>query len=129
MQLPLYLTRVPAGFPSPNEGEVENKLDLNEYLIKHPAATFFVRVEGSSMLGAGICEGDLLIVDRAKNACDGNIVLAVLDGEFTVKRLRKSNARLFLDPENVAFEPIEITSERDFSIWGVVTFVVHSCTR
>lgn len=128
MKLPVYLTRVRAGFPTPNEGEIEEKLDLNEYLIQHPAATFFVRVEGSSMIDAGITEGDLLIVDRAKHPQDGDVILAVLDGEFTVKRLSKQG-KLFLEPANQDFAPIEITEEMDFQVWGVVTYTVRKCSR
>lgn len=128
MKLPLYITRVRAGFPTPNEGEIEEKLDLNAHLIQHPAATFFVRVEGSSMIDAGINEGDLLIVDRAKQPQDGDVILAVLDGEFTVKRLSKKG-KLFLEPANEDFAPIEITEDMDFQVWGVVTYTVRKCSH
>ncbi len=127
-KLPVYLTRVRAGFPTPNEGEIDEKLDLNEHLIEHPAATFFVRVEGSSMKDAGIFEGDLLIVDRAKEAKDGDVVLAILDGEFTVKRLSKGE-KIILEPANSSFNPIEISEEMDFQVWGVVTYTVRKCMR
>ena len=127
-KLPVYLTRVRAGFPTPNEGEIEEKLDLNEHLIAHPAATFFVRVEGTSMEDAGIYEGDLLIVDRAREAKDGDVVLAVLDGEFTVKRLLKGE-KIVLEPANQSFDPIEVTGEMDFQVWGVVTYTVRKCMR
>ena len=127
-KLPVFLTRVPAGFPTPNEGEVEEKIDLNEHLIEHPAATFFVRVEGRSMEDAGIFEGDLLIVDRARQPNDGDIVLAVLNGEFTVKRLKK-DGRVWLVAENAQFDPIEVTHECEFEVWGVVTYAVRKCMR
>ncbi|MBS0615914.1 MAG: translesion error-prone DNA polymerase V autoproteolytic subunit [Verrucomicrobia bacterium] len=126
MKLPLFETPVQAGFPSPAEDIIERKLDLHELLIRHPASTFFVRASGSSMKDAGITSGDLLIVDRAEPARDGAIVVAIVSGEFTVKRLRKENGVFFLMPENKKFPPIEVTE--DCEIWGVVTFVIHKCT-
>lgn len=124
--LPTYLARVSAGFPSPADDYIDKKLDLNEYLIRHPAATFFVRVAGDSMIGAGIRSGDLLIVDRALEATDHKIVIAALNGELTVKRIQKKKGKFFLVPENSHFEPIEITPEMNFEVWGVVTYVIHS---
>jgi DNA polymerase V len=122
---PMFLTRAAAGFPSPADDYIEQNLDLNEFLIKHPSATFFVRVAGESMIGAGINDGDILIVDRALDARDGSIIIAVLDGEFTVKRLVKHDNKVCLVPENPKFRAIEITEGRDFDIWGVVTNVIH----
>ena len=116
---------VSAGFPSPAEDYTEGPLDLNAYLIRHPAATFFVRVQGDSMIKAGIHSGDLLIVDRSLEASHNNIILAVLNGEFTVKRLIKSKGRLFLAPENPEYSSLEITEESHFEAWGVVTAVIH----
>lgn len=124
-QLMIYHCPVSAGFPSPADDFVENTLDLNKYLVKHPAATFFVRADGDSMKGAGIHSGDTLIVDRSLRAADGNVILAVIDGEFTVKRLHHSRNRVFLMPENSRYRPIKIKEEMDFSVWGVVTNVVH----
>lgn len=124
-ELPLILARISAGFPSPADDHIEKKLDLNEYLIKHPAATFFVRVEGESMINAGIHSGDILIVDRALEVRNNNIVIAHINGEFTVKRIRKDNDNLFLMPESDLFKPLKITDEMDFELWGVVTFVIH----
>ena len=118
---------MPAGFPAPNEGDIEEKLDLNEHLIRHKAATFYVRVEGTSMKDEGIHPGDLLIIDRAETARHGSIVLAVLNGEFTVKRLFKREGVVRLDPANPDFSPITLSEEDDFCIWGVVTYVVHKC--
>ncbi len=125
LDLPLYLASVPAGFPSPAEDYIDKKLDLNEHLVRHPAATFFVRVHGHSMADAGIAPGDILVVDRAEEAKSGNIVIAALDGELTVKRLKKSRGRLLLVPENPDFSPTEIPPEASFEIWGVVTYIIH----
>jgi DNA polymerase V len=124
--LPLFLSQVPAGFPSPADDYIDKTLDLNECLIKHPAATFFVRVAGDSMIEAGIRSKDILVVDRSLEATDQKIVIAVLDGELTVKRIRKKNGRLFLVPENGDFKPLEVTPERRFEVWGVVTYVIHA---
>ena len=124
--LPIFLGRLPAGFPSPADDYLEGKLDLNRHLIKHPAATFFVRVTGDSMIGAGIHSGDLLVVDRSLEPADKNVVVAVLDGELTVKRLFKQNQVLRLLPENLNYQPIEIAPQQTIEIWGVVTSVIHS---
>jgi DNA polymerase V len=123
--LPLYVTPVSAGFPSPAEDYLEGKLDLNKHLIKHPSATFFVRVTGDSMIDVGIHEGDMLIVDRALEPHDGSIVIAVIDGELTVKRLRKKADELLLVAENKNYQPIAVHEETSFEIWGVVTNVIH----
>jgi DNA polymerase V len=123
--LPLFQSVVPAGFPSPADDYLDKKLDLNEYLVKHPAATFFVRVSGDSMIEAGIHDGDILIVDRSLPALDGRIIIAILDGELTVKRLRKKGQQITLVPENDLYEPIEINEFNDFEVWGVVTNVIH----
>ncbi|MCW5596598.1 MAG: translesion error-prone DNA polymerase V autoproteolytic subunit [Rhodocyclaceae bacterium] len=125
MARPLFLSRVPAGFPSPAEDYVEGSLDLNEHLIQHKEATFFVRVKGESMIGAGIQNGDLLVVDRALEAVDGNIVIAVVDGELTLKRLSRRNGQVRLLPENPCFHPIEFNDDQSLEIWGVVTNVIH----
>ncbi|EFL52993.1 Peptidase S24/S26A/S26B, conserved region [Solidesulfovibrio fructosivorans JJ]] len=123
--LPFYLTPVSAGFPSPAEDYLDQALDLNDLCIAHPAATFYVRASGESMRGAGIQSGDILVVDRAEEARPGRIVIAAVDGELTVKRLKHMDGRLFLAPENDAYKPIEIRPESSFEIWGVVTFVIH----
>lgn len=127
--LPFYLATVPAGFPSPAEDYIDKKLDLNEHLVRHPAATFFVRVTGDSMRDAGIASGDILVVDRAIEARDRHIVIAALDGELTVKRLRRKNGRLFLMPDNPDYAPLEISPEASFEIWGVVTYIIHDACR
>ncbi len=116
---------VPAGFPSPADDYLEPKLDLNQFLIKHPSATFFVRVQGESMINAGIHNGDILIVDRALEPKNGDIAVCVIDGEFTVKRLQIIENELYLASENGDFSPIKVTEFQDFKVWGVVTFVIH----
>ena len=123
---PLFLVPVSAGFPSPADDYIENSLDLNKHLIKHPAATFFVRVKGDSMIDAGIHSGDILIVDRSLDATDKKVVIAVVDGEFTVKRVRIIDKKIYLLPENSDFSSTEIIESMDFTIWGVVTNVIHA---
>jgi DNA polymerase V len=122
---PLFLSGVSAGFPSPAEDYVDRKLDLNELLIKNPAATFFVRVAGDSMTGAGIHHDDILIVDRSLEPVSGNIVIAVYNGELTVKRLRQKGGKACLAAENPSYSPLVISEENECEIWGVVTSVVH----
>ena len=124
--LPLYLSRIKAGFPSPADDYLDKRLDLNEHLIKHPASTFFVKVKGDSMVGAGINSGDMLIVDRSVKPRDKKIVVAVLNGDFTVKRFREKGEKQFLMAENPDYQPIEITESMDFEVWGVVVHVIHS---
>lgn len=125
IELPLFLEAVSAGFPSPAEDYLEGKLDLNDYLIMNPASTFLVRVTGDSMKNAGIHSGDLLVVDRSLEAKDGNIVIAVIDGELLVKRLKLIKNKYYLLPENSNFKPIEITETMSFEVWGVVSTVIH----
>lgn len=122
---PLFLAAVPAGFPSPAEDYVEKNLDLNEYLVKHPAATYFVRVAGDSMLGAGIHHDDILIVDRSLAPVSGRIVVAVVNDEMTVKRFLQRDGRCRLLAENPDHAEIVITEGMDLEIWGVVTHAIH----
>jgi DNA polymerase V len=126
LEFDLYECPVSAGFPSPADDYVEGRLDLNRYLVKHPAATFFVRVTGDSMIDAGIHPGDLLIVDRAIAPTNGKVVIAVLNGELTVKRVRQSKQKLLLVPDNPKYPSLQIHAEMDFQIWGVVTNVIHA---
>lgn len=121
----LFAARISAGFPSPAEDYIDKKLDLNEYLIRNPAATFFVRVHGDSMRDAAIRDGDMLVVDRSEQAVDGNIVVAALNGELVVKRVNISGGKIYLVAENTEYEPIEVGEEEDLVVWGVVTAVVH----
>jgi DNA polymerase V len=125
VELPLFAHRVPAGFPSPADDYIDQRLDLNDHLVNHPAATFFVRVQGHSMQGASINDGDLLIVDRAIDPVDGKVVIAAVNGELTVKRLMLRNGQAWLQPENPAYAPLEIIEGLDCVIWGVVTNVIH----
>lgn len=122
---PVFMVPVSAGFPSPAEDYIEDQLDLNKYLIKHPSATFFVKVKGDSMIDAGIHSGDILIVDRSIDPGNKKVVIAVIDGELTLKRIRMIKGKLFLVPENKKYKPVEITEEMDFNVWGVVTNVIH----
>jgi len=124
-KLPIFATKISAGFPSPADDYMEGKLDLNKYLIKHPAASFFIRVIGDSMINAGIFDGDLLIVDRSLEALSGKIVIAVIDGDLTVKRLLKKQNKIYLAAENPNYSDIEIKDESSLHIWGVVTNVIH----
>jgi DNA polymerase V len=125
LPLPIFLAQVQAGFPSPAENDMEKAIDLNELLIEHPAATFFVRVAGDSMQNAGIFSGDVLIVDRSVEPSENAIVVAVVDGEFTVKRLLKKEGRIYLVPENPSYPILEVAPESDFQVWGVVQYVIH----
>jgi len=124
-KLPLYSSKVQAGFPSPADDYIEQKLDLNSYLIKHPTATFFVRATGLSMINAGIYPDDILVVDRSLEPTNGKIVIAAVDGQLTVKRLKKDKSGTYLYPENPKFKPIRIDEGNDVVIWGVVTNVLH----
>jgi DNA polymerase V len=122
---PLFEAGVSAGFPSPAADYEEGRLDLNSHLIRNPAATFFVKAVGDSMVGAGIHSGDLLVVDRSLEPRDKNIVIAVINGELTVKRIRIRKRRITLEPENEDYPSQEISEETEFEVWGVVTSVIH----
>jgi DNA polymerase V len=122
---PILGTGIPAGFPSPAQDYIEGALDISEHLIRHPSSTFFMYADGYSMTGAGIQPGDLLIVDRAIEARSNNIVVAIVDNELTLKRLRIERGEYWLMPENDEFPAIRISEDMDFIVWGVVTFVIH----
>jgi DNA polymerase V len=125
-KIPLFEHKVPAGFPSQADDHVEKRMDLNDYLIREADTTFFVRIKGNSMDNAGIHDNDVVIVDRSQEASIGDIVLASLDGEFTVKTLAKNkNGSPRLLPANEAFSPIEVLDGVQFQIWGVVTGAVR----
>ncbi len=124
--LPFFSARVPAGFPSPADDYLDRSLDLNDLLVRHPSATFFVRVSGDSMTGAGIHSGDILVVDRTETARHGSIVIAALNGELTVKRLFREGGRVLLESENPAYAPIEVKEGMDFEVWGVALHVVRT---
>ncbi|MFT6491128.1 MAG: DNA polymerase V [Porticoccus sp.] len=126
--IPLFVEPVSAGFPSPAQDYVEQTLDLNDLCIQHPAATFFVRVQGDSMIEAGIYPNDVLVVDRALDAGHGDIVIASVNGEFTVKELAL-RPRLRLLAHNAAYAPIEVVDETELELFGVVTNVVRTLQR
>jgi DNA polymerase V len=121
IRIPLFSHKVAAGFPSPADDYIQERLSLDEHLIHHKEATFFVRAKGNSMSGAGIFDGDLLVVDKSLNPKSGDIVIAVVDGDLTVKRLIKSGDTIILKPENSKFKEIEFQDGQELVIWGVVT--------
>jgi DNA polymerase V len=128
LSLPYFLSRVPAGFPSPAQDYVERTLDLNELCIAHPAATYYVRATGDSMIEASIQSGDLLVVDRAIEPKHGDVVIAEVCGEFTVKELALTPSIRLL-PRNPAFAPIDVSGSDELVLFGVVTFVIHALRR
>ncbi len=125
-KLPLYSSRPQAGFPAPGDDLIEKVLDINDLVVKNPASTFFVRVEGESMEGAGIFSGDVLVIDRSLIPKDGSIVVAAVYGEMVVKRLLKHGDTHILASENVQYEPIQVSGHEDCFIWGVVVGSVRS---
>lgn len=124
IRLPLFSHKVAAGFPSPADDYIEGRLSLDEHLIQHKEATFFVRAKGNSMVGAGIFDGDLLVVDKSLTPSSGDIVIAVVDGDLTVKRLIKRGGTITLKPENHRFKEIEFMDGQELQVWGVVTSTV-----
>jgi len=124
--LTFVLSYVKAGYPSPEGDPQEEKINLAEILIKRPNSTFLIRISGNSMDEAGIKNGDILVIDRSLNPKDGDIALCILNGEFTVKRLKfNSNGEIYLLPENPNFKEIKIKETDDFQIWGIVTYIIH----
>ncbi|AVG17008.1 error-prone repair protein UmuD [Chromobacterium vaccinii] len=126
---PLVLAPVRAGFPSPADDYLDDNINLHEYLVDDPPATFIVRVRGDSMIGAGIADGDLLVVDKGLTPVNGDIVVAVIDGEFTVKRLYRRAGACVLAPENSAYPPISLQPGQELLVWGVVTGAVKKFRR
>ncbi|GGY13217.1 LexA family protein [Paludibacterium paludis] len=126
MSLPLFASRVPAGAPVAGDDMKEADIDLNEHLVARPDSTFMVTVRGQSMRDAGIQDGDLLLVDRSIEPKSGKVVVAVLDGDVTVKRLDVTGDRVRLLPENPEYSPIDVPPDSSFLIWGVVTRVIHT---
>jgi DNA polymerase V len=126
---PLFLALAPAGFPSPADDHLDRDLDLHELLIQHPAATYFVRLAGDSMQGAGLYDGDLLIVDRSLEPKHTDIVVAILNGELTVKRLFKQGLLVQLRPANHRYPNITVTPDQELLIWGVVTGSIRQFHR
>src|SRR6187402_448125 len=124
MELPLTSSAISAGFPSPAMDFMESKIDINDLLVKNPLTTFYARVSGNSMINAGIENNDLLVIDRSLEAEDNNIAICFIDGDFTVKRLKIKKDGIYLMPENEQYEPIKVTDDNQFAIWGIVTYVV-----
>ena len=123
--IPLYGDAVPAGFPSPADDYLDMDLNLHDYLVQHPYASFCVKAIGDSMVDAGIKSSDVMVIDRALTPKNNDIILAVIDGEFTVKRIKKNDDELYLMPANENYRPMKITEDMDFQVWGVVTFIIH----
>ena len=115
---------ISAGFPSPAEDFKELKISIDQEVVKNESATFFARVDGESMQGAGLDDGDLLVIDRSKEPENGKIAVCFIDGEFTVKRLKVKDNCIYLMPENSKYKPLKVTSENQLIIWGIVTYVV-----
>ena len=115
---------ISAGFPSPADDFKETRISLDRELVKNKEATFYARVSGDSMIGAGLDDGDLLVIDRSKNPENGKIAICLVDGEFTVKRIKKEKKKLYLMPENKKYKPIELKEENELIIWGVVEYVI-----
>ncbi len=126
LELPLANGGIVAGFPSPAMDFDETKIDLNRYLIKRPSSTFFGKVTGNSMEGAGIYDGNLLIIDKSIKPRSEHIAVCFIDGEFTVKRIRIEKDCVWLIPANENYEPVRADSSNDFRIWGIVTYVIRS---
>lgn len=124
LDLPFVNHGISAGFPSPADDFLDIKIDLNREFIKNPNATFYARVRGKSMIGAGLNDGDLLIIDRSLEPVNKKIAVCFIDGEFTVKRIKKEDDIIWLIPENDEYTPIKVTSDNEFIIWGVVTTVI-----
>lgn len=124
IETPYFEGGISAGFPSPADDFKEDRISLDRELINDPDATFFARVNGDSMQGAGMDDGDLLVIDRSIEAYDGSIAVCFVEGEFTVKRIKKEKDKIFLMPENPKYEPIEISGDKILNIWGVVTNIV-----
>ena len=121
----LGISSISAGFPSPADDFTELTISLDKHLIQNPAATFMAYANGNSMLHAGIHHGDILIIDRSLHARDGDIIIAVLHGEFTVKQLSIIDDTLLLIPQNPQYPPIQVSSEMDFEVWGIVTYSIR----
>ena len=127
LSIPLLNFSVSAGFPSPADDYTEENIDLNEYLIKNPFSTFFIRVRGDSMINSGIQDQDLIIVDKSLIAKPGDIVIAMIDQKFTVKRLEKKNNELYLKAENNNYPDLNLKNYENIQIWGVVIYSIHDC--
>lgn len=126
LPLPLAENGISAGFPSPAQDYLDLTIDLNKELIRNPSATFYARVKGESMQGAGIDHGDLLVVDRSVSPADGKIAVCFIDGEFTVKRIKTDRDCCWLMPANAQYQPIRVTESNQFLVWGVVIYLIKA---
>lgn len=124
MLLPYVDSGIAAGFPSPAEDYIDLALDLNKELVSNPSSTFYGRVKGSSMKDAGIHNGDILVIDKSLEPVNGRVAVCFIDGEFTLKRIKFAGERLFLVPDNEDYDPVEVTPENDFIVWGIVTYII-----
>jgi|UniRef100_UPI00404AD8B7 DNA polymerase V len=126
LELPVISGGISAGFPSPALDFIDLTIDMNKHLVKHPATTFYGRVKGHSMKDAGIFDGDLLVIDKSISPTDNKIAVCYIDGEFTIKRIQIQKDCVWLIPENEAYQPIKVTADNDFIIWGMVTHVIKA---
>jgi DNA polymerase V len=126
LELPVISEGISAGFPSPALDFIDLTIDMNKHLVKHPATTFYGRVKGQSMKDAGIFDGDLLVIDKSLQPTDNKIAVCYIDGEFTIKRIQIQKDCIWLIPENEAYQPIKVTADNDFIIWGMVTHVIKA---
>lgn len=129
LSIPFIENTISAGFPSPAEDYLEYGIDLNRELIRHPSTTFFGRVKGDSMSGAGIMEGDILVIDKSLEAKDGDVAVCFIDGEFTLKSIHREQNIILLVPANEKYKPIKVTADNDFLIWGIVTSIIRKIRR
>ncbi len=129
VELPLVEGGIAAGFPSPAQDYIDLSIDLNKELINNPSSTFYARVKGSSMIDAGISDGDILVVDKSLEPQDGDTAVCFIDGEFTLKFIRIESDAVYLVPANPAFKPIKVTEENNFCIWGIVTYSIKNHKR
>ncbi|GAA4078177.1 translesion error-prone DNA polymerase V autoproteolytic subunit [Flavobacterium cheonanense] len=126
LKIPYIKEGVSAGFPSPATDFMESGIDLNKELCKNPLSTFYIKVNGNSMINAGINNKDILVVDRSLEPQNNKIAVCFIDGEFTVKRIKAENDCLYLMPENKNYQPIKVTDENELKIWGIVTYVIKN---
>lgn len=129
LSLPYADAGIQAGFPSPAQDYIQESIDLNRELVKHPAATFYGRVRGDSMTGEGITDGDIIVIDRSLEPSDGDLAVCCLEGEFTLKRIKLEPGRIWLVPSNESFDPILVTPDNQFEVWGVVTHTIKNNRR
>lgn len=127
MELPFISDGIKAGFPSPAADFDESKISLDNVLVKNREATFYAKASGTSMIGAGIDDGDILVIDRSLEPKNNKIAVCYIDGEFTIKRIVVAKDGVYLTPENPAFQPIKVTDENELIIWGMVTYVIKKC--